>query len=238
MEIQADEYGGGRPDRIHATMFARSMEALGLDSTAGRLPRRDPRPHARDGEPDVAVRPPPAPARSDRRPPRAVRDDLLDPESALRSGLRRLGLGEQATAFFDEHVEADAVHENIAAVDLAGGLARQQPALGPDMLWGARCLAALDARWAAYVLGAWEAGETSLRAAARAWRPSDRGLAPVLEPRGRPEVGELVCAVAERANPGAPAAAERHRLALHQDLAARACPGGAPGPRTISGPSR
>ena len=33
VEIQADEYGGGRPERIHATMFARSMEALGLDSS-------------------------------------------------------------------------------------------------------------------------------------------------------------------------------------------------------------
>ena len=35
VEIQADEYGGGRPERIHATMFARSMEALGLDSSPG-----------------------------------------------------------------------------------------------------------------------------------------------------------------------------------------------------------
>ena len=35
MEVQADEYGGGDPDRVHATLFARSMGALGLDSTYG-----------------------------------------------------------------------------------------------------------------------------------------------------------------------------------------------------------
>ena len=58
---------------------------------------------------------------------------------------------------------ADAVHENIAAVDLAGGLARQEPALAGQILWGARCLAALDARWGAHVMEAWDEGHSSLR---------------------------------------------------------------------------
>jgi hypothetical protein len=30
-EIQADEYGGGRYDRMHATLSRRTMRALGLD---------------------------------------------------------------------------------------------------------------------------------------------------------------------------------------------------------------
>ena len=85
------------------------------------------------------------------------------PNRRYANGLRRLGHGQRATAFFDEHVEADAVHENIAAVDLAGGLARQEPALSADILWGARTLAALDGRWAAAVLDAWRAGRSSLR---------------------------------------------------------------------------
>ena len=59
---------------------------------------------------------------------------------------------------------ADAVHEAVAAVDLAGGLARQDPALGPDILWGARCLLAVEGDWATHLLRAWEADETSLRA--------------------------------------------------------------------------
>src|SRR5437588_7093952 len=35
LEIQYDEYGHGRKDRIHAELFARSMRALGLDSEYG-----------------------------------------------------------------------------------------------------------------------------------------------------------------------------------------------------------
>ena len=36
IEIQADEYGGGRPDQVHAALFARAMEArrAGLRPTA------------------------------------------------------------------------------------------------------------------------------------------------------------------------------------------------------------
>ena len=43
------------------------------------------------------------------------------PNRRYGNGLRRLGLGDDATDFFDEHVTADAVHEAVAAVDLAGG---------------------------------------------------------------------------------------------------------------------
>src|SRR5439155_11808181 len=33
--IQADEYGGGRAERIHAQLFADAMEAVGLDARYG-----------------------------------------------------------------------------------------------------------------------------------------------------------------------------------------------------------
>ena len=35
VEIQADEYGNGRPQDIHAELFAQVMEAVGLDATYG-----------------------------------------------------------------------------------------------------------------------------------------------------------------------------------------------------------
>src|SRR6185437_3210347 len=35
IEIQSDEYGGGRAEWIHAELFARAMRALGLDSEYG-----------------------------------------------------------------------------------------------------------------------------------------------------------------------------------------------------------
>jgi len=165
VEIQADEYGGGRADRIHATMFARSMDALGLDSEPGAY---------LDVIPGFTL------ATVNlmsllglhRRWRGAIVGHLAlfemtssIPNRRYANGLRRLGFGEQATAFFDEHVEADAVHENIAAVDLAGGLARQDAHLGPDILWGARALATLDASWSVAVLDAWQDERSSLRTA-------------------------------------------------------------------------
>ena len=86
------------------------------------------------------------------------------PNRRYGRGLRRLGFDSpEATRFFDEHVEADAVHENVAAVDLAGGLARREPELAGQIVWGARVLAALDRRWADHLLSAWEDDRSSLR---------------------------------------------------------------------------
>jgi Iron-containing redox enzyme len=34
-ELQYDEYGGGRPERLHATMYGDALEAAGLDRTYG-----------------------------------------------------------------------------------------------------------------------------------------------------------------------------------------------------------
>jgi hypothetical protein len=86
------------------------------------------------------------------------------PNRRYGNALRRLGYGPAVTAFYDEHVEADAIHEEIAAWDLAGALARAEPALSADILFGARALLALEARWAQRLIAAWDAGESSLLA--------------------------------------------------------------------------
>ncbi|HEU5104511.1 MAG TPA: iron-containing redox enzyme family protein, partial [Solirubrobacterales bacterium] len=86
------------------------------------------------------------------------------PNRRYGNALRRLGYGPEVTHFFDEHVEADAVHENIAAWDMAGGLAAEEPDVAADILFGARALLAVEARWASHLMDAWEGGETSLRA--------------------------------------------------------------------------
>ena len=163
VEVQADEYGGGRSDRIHAELFARSMEALALDSTYGAY---------LDHIPGVTL------ATVNlmslfglhRRLRGAIVGHLAVfemtssvPNRRYGDAVRRLGYGDAAAAFFDEHVEADAVHESIASVDLAGGLIRQQPELAPDVVFGARALAELDARWGRHLMERWAAGESSLR---------------------------------------------------------------------------
>ncbi len=162
VEVQADEYGGGRAERIHAQLFADTLTALGLDATYGAYVDRLP------GVTLATVN-----LMSLLGLHRRWRGAIVGhlalfemtssiPNGRYADGLRRLGQSGTATVFFDEHVEADAVHENIAAVDLAGGLARQQPALAGDVLWGARALAELDRRWGGYLLERWAAGESTL----------------------------------------------------------------------------
>jgi hypothetical protein len=163
VEIQADEYGGGRPERIHARLFAEAMAAVGLDPAYGAYLDRIP-------GPTLATVNLMSLLGLNRRWLGAIVGHLAlfemtssIPNRRYAEGVRRLGFGDRAAAFFDEHVVADAAHEAIAAVDLAGGLARQAPELGPDVLWGARALAELEGRWAAGVLEAWSAGGSSLR---------------------------------------------------------------------------
>jgi len=171
IEIQADEYGGGRPDWIHAELFAVAMEALGLDRRYGTYLDRIP------GVTLATVN-----LMSLLGLHRRWRGAIVGhlalfemtssiPNRRYADALRRLGFDGPATRFFDEHVEADAIHENVAAVDLAGGLVRQDPDLGRQVLWGARALSRLDALWASHLLECWRDGRSSL-----------------LEPAGAPEV--------------------------------------------------
>jgi Iron-containing redox enzyme len=178
IEIQADEYGGGRSDWIHAELFARSMHAVGLDRTYGAYLDLIP-------ATTLATVNLMSLFGLHRRWRGAIVGHLAlfemtssIPNRRYGDGLRRLGFEGDATLFFDEHVEADAVHENIAAVDLAGGLLRQEPELCALLLWGAETLAFLDARWAGSVLESWRAGRTSLlRPLSEDGRVSEGGLA-------------------------------------------------------------
>ena len=78
-------------------------------------------------------------------------------------GFRRLGFGPEATHYFDEHVEADAVHEQIAGRDLAGGLAEEQPDLLEDIMFGAAACLTVDGWVGDDMLAAFESGRSSLR---------------------------------------------------------------------------
>jgi hypothetical protein len=163
VEIQADEYGGGDPSRMHALLFARSMRALGLDDTFGayldRLPGST-----------LAWRNLMSLFGLHRRLRGALLGHLAAyemtstaPNRAYGNGLRRLGGDADATRFYDEHVEADAVHEQIAAVDMCGSLVAEDPTLAGDVLFGAACALAVDGLAAHHLMGAWEDGRSGLR---------------------------------------------------------------------------
>jgi hypothetical protein len=163
VEIQADEYGGGRPGRMHAELFAQTMRGAGLDDSYGRYV---------DAVPAVSLVAVNAMSLLGlhRRLRGAVVGHLAAfemtssiPSRLYGNGFRRLGHDEATTWYFDEHVEADAVHEQIAARDLAGRLVEQEPALRDDVLWGAALCLAVEGDVAAHALGRWQRGEPALR---------------------------------------------------------------------------
>ncbi|MEJ3405728.1 iron-containing redox enzyme family protein [Rathayibacter sp. YIM 133350] len=163
VEIQADEYGGGRPERLHATIFGTCLRELGLSDRYGAYVDN--------------VRAPVFASMNmmslfglHRRLRGAIVGHLAAyemtssiPCRAYANGFRRLQLSAAASDYFDEHVEADAVHEQIAAHDLAGGLAEEEPELVDDILFGAAACLRIDGRAWGSVLESFEAGETSLR---------------------------------------------------------------------------
>jgi hypothetical protein len=165
VEIQADEYGGGSAERMHSELFAGLMRDLGLDAGYGAL---------WDRAPAVAF----ASVNTmslfglHRRWRAAALGHLTavemtssEPSRRYSAGLRRLGFDERTTVFYDEHVEADAVHEQIASVDMCGSLVAEFPDLADDVVFGAACALALDGLTATALLAAWESGRSALREA-------------------------------------------------------------------------
>jgi hypothetical protein len=162
VEIQADEYGGGDERWIHATLFADALAGAGLNPTYGAY---------------LDVIPGSTLATVNlmslfglhRRWRGAIIGHLAvfemsstGPNRRYGNAFRRLGFGAEMTRFFDEHVEADAVHENVAANDLAGALASESPEMAADVLFGARALLALDHGFIGRLMDSWERGESSL----------------------------------------------------------------------------
>ena len=163
VEIQADEYGGGSAERMHSQLFAGLLRDLDLDDTYGAL---------WDDAPAVTF----ASVNTmslfglHRRWRGAALGHLAcvemtssEPSRRYSAGLRRLGFRGATTVFYDEHVEADAVHEQIASVDMCGSLVAEEPELAADVLFGAACSLAMDGLAAAHLLGAWESGRSALR---------------------------------------------------------------------------
>ncbi|WP_010206054.1 iron-containing redox enzyme family protein [Salinibacterium sp. PAMC 21357] len=163
VEIQADEYGNGRRERMHSELFARSMRGIGLDSRYGAYVNFVPAITLASFNMISLFG-------MNRRLRGAIAGHLAAfemtssiPNGLYARGFRRLGFDETVTEYFDEHVEADAVHEQIAARDLAGGLAESEPALLSEIFFGARACLLVDDWAGEHILAAWTAGESSLR---------------------------------------------------------------------------
>lgn len=163
VEVQADEYGGGRPERVHQELFRTTMRELGLDDSYGAYV---------DDVPacTLAMNNTQSLFALHRRWLGAIAGHLAAfemtssvPNRQFGTALRRLGIDGPATVFFDEHVEADSVHDQIAAHDLCGNLAIEQPQRSGDILFGAACSLAMDRLLAEHLLGCWNEGVSTLR---------------------------------------------------------------------------
>lgn len=169
MEVQYDEYGSGDPSWMHAELFRTTLISAGLEGRYGAYV---------DLLPGVTLATVNLVSMFGlhRRWRGALVGHLAAfemssaiPNRAYGNGFRRLGWGGAAVRFFDEHVEADSVHE-VLATDLAADLAASEPALARDVVFGAETLGLLERRFSAFVLAAWRSGASSLL---------DRGPVPV-----------------------------------------------------------
>lgn len=175
VEIQSDEYGNGRPGRMHAEIFAQTLRGMGLSDT-----------------PDVYVDRVPAITLASlnmmsffglhRRLRGAIVGHLAAfemtssiPNKHYARAFRRHGHGDDVAWYFDEHVEADAVHEQIAGRDLAGGLADDEPGLADDILFGAAASLHMDDLVGAHMDAAWSEGRSALRDAGAGGAGPDGG---------------------------------------------------------------
>ncbi|RDG35633.1 iron-containing redox enzyme family protein [Streptomyces corynorhini] len=163
LEVEFDEFGSGRAERIHAVLYRNSMDAMGLDIGYGAY---------LDAVPGLVLATVNISSMFGlhRRMRAALAGHLAISEmtSALANknaadGMRRLGLGDRVTEFFDEHVTADSVHDVIALHDMVGGLLEQDPGAAREVLFGATAWTGIDALSSEYLLDRWRKDEPSLR---------------------------------------------------------------------------
>jgi hypothetical protein len=180
--VEFDEYGAGRADRVHARLFADLMTDLDLDPVYGRYL------DAACAQTLATVN-----LMSLLGLHREFRGALVghyatveitsSPGSRrLALAMKRTGAGPAAEFFHTEHVEADAVHEQVMRHEVVAGLLEEEPHLAGDIAFGIDATNHLEDRLARCLVGAWRAGETSLRTAVTPGpEPTGSGTTPYRE---------------------------------------------------------
>lgn len=156
-ELQYDEYGGGDPGRLHHHLFALGLEAAGLRSEYGAYVDEAPlevleqsnavslfglaRRLRGAGVGHLA----------------AFEATSSVPSRRMAQGLERVGLDGPMVEYYREHVEADAVHEQLAARSICGELVRAEPDQRDAVLLGAFTCLDLERRFAEATLARWGA---------------------------------------------------------------------------------
>ncbi|MFC9893776.1 iron-containing redox enzyme family protein [Nocardia sp. NPDC127579] len=162
--VEFDEFGGGRGERVHARLFADLLAGAGMDPAYLHYLDRAPAPM-------LAV----VNMMSLFGLHRALRGALVghfatveitSPPGArhMVEALRRFDADPACVLFYTEHIEADAVHEQVMRRDVIGDLLARQPDLTESVVFGIQATNLLEERFAEHVLGCWRAGHSALRA--------------------------------------------------------------------------
>ncbi|AWB91114.1 iron-containing redox enzyme family protein [Aeromicrobium chenweiae] len=157
MELQFDEYGGGDPTKLHAALFARGMDDCGLRNEYGAYIDDVPLEVLEENN-----------AMSLFGLNRRLRGASLGhlaafeitssiPSRRIAQGFERLGLPASMIGYYTEHVEADAVHEQLAVRTICGSLLQDEPGLRDDVFFGAFTCLDLEDRFAHRMLKEWAA---------------------------------------------------------------------------------
>lgn len=161
--IEYDEYGAGRGERMHQRLFADLLEAAGLDSSyLGYLNHVPAESLAvvnlmsmfglHRGWRGAAVG-------------HFAATEITSPPGSQRlvQALERLEASPTCVQFYAEHVEADAVHEQVVRADVVGALLEKEPQLDHDVVLGMRALDLVEERLATHMTKSWVSGVSSLR---------------------------------------------------------------------------
>jgi hypothetical protein len=161
--VEFDEYGGGRGEHVHQHLFAELMDAAGLN--AAYLGYLDDVPAAALASVNLMS------LFGLHRELRgaavghfASTEITSSPGSRrLVQALQRMGAPEPCVRFYREHVEADAVHEQVVRTDVVGDLVSREPELESDVIFGIRARDVVEDRLADHLMDCWKSGRSSLR---------------------------------------------------------------------------
>jgi hypothetical protein len=161
--VEYDEYGAGQGARLHQQLFADLLTAAGLNATYLAYLEDVP-------AESLAVVNLMSLFGLHRQHRGAAVGHFASTEITSSPGsrrmveaLERLDAPMECVAFYREHVEADAVHEQVVRNDVVGDLVAREPHLGRDVVFGIRAHCAVENRLADTIMTAWKADETSLR---------------------------------------------------------------------------
>ncbi len=156
-ELLYDEYGGGRAERLHAGLFARGMSDAGLEPTYGAYLDEAPIEVLEQNNAMTLLG-------LHRRLRAAAMGHLAAfeatsslPSRRIAQGLRRLEMPESLARYYDEHVEADAVHEQLAVRAICVPMVETEPHLQDDVFLGVFTCLDQEDRVARHLLDTWGA---------------------------------------------------------------------------------